>query len=242
MFYGKLPTFDYELFKELLKNEDYDTLIYNCYYSPNQEDIILFLEKHLHSNNVILNYIYVRNSFQLGKFSDPDIVRKCLSIAFRTIFIVVSHINICSEINRKFEILDILVKKYDEKFKNIVTLDIFDFAINHSKKDVLQFIDTMSSNISLVSPLIQNDKKKMLDLPEPHFICNVTAGSWRYPAIKYNKCDEETEKINSEKFIKNYSGRCQKYYDAYQYVSDKLKFCRDDFANNKIFNLGKFFL
>ena len=242
MFYKSSSTFSYDNFKELLLNEDYDNLIYNCYYCTNQEEIIDFLEKHLSSNNFILNYIYIRNSFQLNKFSDPDIVRKCLSLALRTLFIVIAHINICNEINKKFEILDILVKKLDEKFKSYVTIDIFDFATNIMKKDILNFIDTMSSNISLITPNMTYDKKKLLDLPEPHIICNITAGQWRYPAIKYNKCSPEIDKENSERFVKNYSARCQKYYDAYYYLSEKLKNVRNELQNNNNFNLSKYFL
>jgi len=242
MFYSSVSTFSYDDFKEMLQNEDYDKLIYNCYYCTNQEEILGFLERHLNSNNFILNYIYVRNSYQLGKFKDPDVVRKCLSISFRTIFIVVSHINICNEINRKFEVLDILIKKIEEKFKDTITLDVLDFCINLSKKDFLVFIDGMSGNISLVNVPVFQGNKKLLDLPEPQIICNITAGQWRYPAMKYTKFDEETEKSNSEKFIKNYSARCQKYYDAYHYVGEKLKLIRSDFAINHAFNLSKYFL
>lgn len=242
MFYSSVSTFSYDNFRELLQNEDYDKLIYNCYYSSNQEEILNFLEKHLSSNNFIINYIYIRNSFQLGKFKDPDIVRKCLSLAFRTLFIIIAHINICSEINKKFDVLDIYVRKIDEKFKGYVNLDIIDFATNLSKKDILGFIDTMSGNISLISPLIQNDKKKMIDLPEPQIICNISAGQWRYPAMKYTKYSDEIERENSEKFIKNYSERCQKYYNAYQYMSDKLRLVRNDYFADEFFSLSKYFL
>jgi len=243
MFYSFVSTLTYDNFQELLQSENYDKLIYDCYYSSNQEEILGFLERHLYSNNFILNYIYVRNSFQLAKFKDPDIVRKCLSLAFRTILIVISHINICNEINRKFEVLDILIKKFDEKFNGYVTLDIFDFCSNLAKKDFLNFIDTMSGNISL--PQIQlssNDRKKMVDLPEPHIICNITAGQWRYPAMKFNKYSDDIEKENSEKFLKNYSARCQKYYEAYQYISEKFKCIRNEVIANDEMNLSKYFL
>lgn len=240
MIYGLVSTFTYENFKELLDNEDYDNLIYNCYYSNNQEDILLYLEKHLSMNNFIINYIYVRNSHKLGKFSDPDIIRKCLTISLRTIFIVIAHITICSEINKKFEVLDILIKKFEEKFVNCLTLDTFDFCVNLTKKDILSFIDTMSSNISIPNSPIYHSKK-LLDLPEPNYICNISAGAWRYPAMKYTKFSEEIEKQNKDKFVKNYSARCQKYYDAYQYVFDKLKLVRNDMGESG-FNLSKYFL
>ena len=242
MFYNYPSTFSFDDFKESLQKEDYDNFIYNCYFAPNQEEILLFLEKFLNQNNFIINYIYVRNTYKLNKFNDPDIIRKCLSIAIKTIFIVIAHINICSEINKKFDVLDILVKKIDEKFNGYITSDILEFAINHSKKDILSLIDTMSSNIPLTSPNILNDKKKLLDLPEPQIICNISAGSWRYPAIKYNKFTEVMEKENSDKFIKNYSARCQKYYEAYQYVNEKLKLIKNDFSENNKINLSKYFL
>ena len=242
MFYNYPSTFSFDDFKESLQKEEYDNFIYNCYYSQNQEEILLFLEKYLNHNNFIINYIYIRNSHKLNKFSDPDNVRKCFSLALKTIFILISHINICSEINKKFEVLDVLIKKFDEKFSGFITNEIFEFSINHSKKDILAFIDTMSSNISLISPLIHNDKKKFLDLPEPQIICNISAGSWRYPAIKFNKFIDDIEKENSEKFIKNYSTRCQKYYEAYQYISEKFKLVKNELSNNNILNISKYFL
>ena len=236
------PTFSFDDFRESLQKEDYDNFIYNCYYSINQEEILLFLEKYLNQNNFIVNYIYIRNSHKLNKFSDPDNIRKCFSLALKTIFVIISHINICTEINKKFEVLDILIKKFDEKFSGLITKDILDFSINHSKKDILTLIDTMSSNISLISPLIPNDKKKFLDLPEPQIICNISEGSWRYPAIKYVKFSDDIEKENCDKFIKNYSARCQKYYEAYEYINEKFKLVKNDFSNNNNLNLSKYFL
>lgn len=242
MFQG-LTTFTFEEFRELIKKEDFDKLIYNCYYCHNQEDILLYLEKFINQNNFIINYIYIRNNYQLGKFNDPDVVRKCLSLATKTLFIVLAHINICTEINKYFEILGILTKKFDEKFKDYVKKENLQFAINFSKKEVLQFIDTMSGNISIAENNIPgSDKKKMLDLPEPYLICNVQAGAWRYPAIKYNNMGEEQNNINNGKFIKNYSARCQKYYDAYQYLNDKLNLLKNSFDETEKIEFSKFFV
>lgn len=243
MIHGLITTFTLEKFKELLKDEDYDNLIYNCYYCYNQEEILGFLDKHLHLNNFIVNYVYVRNNFQLGKFNDPDVVRKCLTLALKTIFIVLAHINICVEINRNFEILGILVKKFEEKFKEIVRSDNFNFAMNMSKKDILTFIDTMSSNIALADANIPgHDKKKLLDLPEPYLICNCKAGGWRYPAIKYEMVGDDVNRTNGERFVRNYSGRCQKYYEAYHFFGEKLNMLRKDMEERGVMELSKFFL
>jgi len=243
MLHGLRTTFTFDNFKELLKNEDYDSLIYNCYYCFNQEEILGYLDRHLNLNNFIINYVYIRNNYQLGKFSDPDILRKCLSLALKTIFIVLAHINICIEINRNFDILSIIVRKFDEKFKDIVKNDILHFAINNSKKEILCLIDTMSGNIALAdSNLPGTDKRKMLDLPEPYLICNTVAGAWRYPALKYEKVAADVDKANNERFIKNYSARCQKYYEAYQFFGEKLNLCKTYFMENEVFDLIKIFL
>lgn len=240
MFYGRVTTFTYENFKELLDKEDYNNLIYNCYYCSNQPEILGYLEKHLSHNNFIINYIYIRNSFNMGLFSDPDKLRKCSSLAFKTLFTVVCHINIFSELNKHFEVLDILIKKFDEKFNKFVTIDIFDFALNHSKKEMLNFIDTMSANISSSGTIIT--EKKKIDLPEPYLICNVTQGAWRYPAIKYIDKSDLMNIETNQKFIKNYSGRCQKYYEAYQYTCEKFNLVRNELINTNIFSLSKIFL
>lgn len=239
MFYGLITNFTYDNFRELLEQKDYDNFIYNCYYCFNQDEILDYLEKTLHTNNFVVNYIYIRNRYQLGHFKDPDVVRKCLSLAFRTIFIVMSHINICNEINKKFDILDVLIRKFEDKFKSYVTADIVEFSINLAKKDFLTFVDQMSSNITANgSPIIG---KKNLDLPEPQLICNFIEGAWRYPALKYIKLDENSEKENENKFIKNYSARCQKYYDAYQYTLDKLRKILLEYESNGVFDMVKYF-
>ena len=76
-----------------------------------------------------------------------------------------------------------------------------------------------------------------MDLPEPYIICNVSRGKWRYPAIKYESRElGENERLN-RKFVSNYSGRCQRYYDAYRYVDERLKRVVVDFTVNGRLNL-----
>ena len=85
MLFGYYKHFAYEDFKQYLLDKKYNELINGCYYSPNQADIIGYLEDHLHLNNFIINYVYVRNHYQNGNFKNKDIVKKCLSIALKTI-------------------------------------------------------------------------------------------------------------------------------------------------------------
>lgn len=236
--FSYFTTFTNNEFKELLAKEDYNNLIYKCYYSYNQKDILEFLEKHLNINNIIINYIYIRNNHKLGKFNDPDVLRKCATIAIKTIFIIVSHINICIEINKNFPVLQLFLKRFDDKFQGVMTLDIFDFAVNQAKKDILNFIDGMTSNINLVNSPTINEIKKRLDLPEPYIICNINGGGWRYPAITYvERTQEENGNLNS-KFISNYSARCQKYYEAYQYASDKFNLIRANYVEKQVLSLA----
>ena len=232
MLYGLFTTFGLEDFKKLLAEEKYDNLIYNCYYCYNQEEILGFLEKHLSMNNFILNYIYIRNSHKMGLFRDKDIVRKCLTLAFRTIYIIISQINLCLEINRKFEVLEIIMRKFTEKFTGYIDEELLEFAMNQSKKEILNFIDAMSANIGIDGGAMN---KKYLDFPEPYIIVKISAGPWRYPALKYN--ENEDEKLK-EKFVRNYSARCQRYYDAYQYTNEKLKEVFNDFKETGKFNLS----
>ena len=243
MLYGYFTTFTLEDFKKLLKEEKYDELIYNCYYCNNQEDILGYLEKHLSMNNFILNYVYIRNNYQQGHFEDRDVLRKCLTLAFRTIYILVCHINLYGDINKRFEVLEIICNKFDEKFRQYVDLEVLKFAVEQSKKDMLNFVDAMSVNINVNgSPLLVNDKKKYLDLPEPYIIFNIKRGSWRYPALKYEvKTQEENQRLNNL-FFSNYSGRCQRYYESFQLVNEKLKSLFLYFEKQNEFSLTRMFV
>ena len=114
MLYGLITTFTLDDFRRLLKEERYDDLIYNCYYCNNQEEILGFLEKHLSMNNFILNYVYIRNSYKLGYFGDKDILRKCFTLALRTIHILAMHISLCEDLNRNFEVFWLILEKFEE--------------------------------------------------------------------------------------------------------------------------------
>ena len=221
MLYGLITTFTLDDFKQLLREERYDDLIYNCYYCNNQEEILGFLEKHLSLNNFILNYVYIRNCYKLGYFSDKEILRKCFTLALRTVHIIAMHINLSEELNRKFEVFGLVLDKFEEKFGDYIDDDVIKFGVEHSKREILNFVDAMSININVGGSPVS--KKKMLDLPEPYIICNITRGSWRYPALKYESKGVEYDRRMNERFVSNYSGRCQRYYDAYRYVNERLK-------------------
>ena len=72
MFFGYYKNFAYEDFKQYLLDKKYNELINGCYYSSNQEDILGYLESHLHLNHFIINYVYVRNHYQNGNFKNKD--------------------------------------------------------------------------------------------------------------------------------------------------------------------------
>jgi len=230
MLHGLITTFTFEDFKRLLHEEKYNELIYNCYYCSNKTDIILFLEKHLHLNNLIINYVYIRNNYKIGNFSNKDILTKCLILAYKTIYIIVCHISLCIDINIHFDILNIILRKFEEKFRGYVDGHIIEYAMNQSNKEMLQFIDAMSQNITY-----PNENKIYLDLPNPELVSNIIEGRWSYPSLYY------IENKRCIKFIKNYSGRCQKYYESYQYVSEKLKKVFDNYLEYKVFEVSKYF-
>jgi hypothetical protein len=230
MFYGYYKNFSYDEFKQNLMDRKYNELINGCYYSPNKDDILGYLENNLHLNNFIINYVYIRNHYQNGNFKNTDIVKKCLVIAFKTIYILFCHIHLCLDINRQFDIIQLILRKFEEKFRGYVDDNCIDFALSESNKEILEFIDKMSGNIQFPS-----DKKKYIDLPDPDLICHIVEGSWRYPALYYQV------DMRDIKFIRNYSGRCQKYYEAFQYVSDRLRKVMDNFICSKIFELVHFF-
>lgn len=237
MLYGLITTFTMDDFKRLLTEEKYAELIYNCYYCNNQDEILKFLEKHLSMNNFILNYVYIRNCHKMGYFSDRDIVKKCFTLALRTVHILAMQINLSNDLNRKFDVLDIILGKFDEKFGAYVDESVIKFGLENSKREMLNFVDAMSINID-VNGSPTDRKKKFLDLPEPYILCNVSKGSWRYPALNYvSKGKEEDRRLN-ERFVNNYSGRCQRYYDAYRYMNEKLYGLLDDFMCKGRLNLS----
>lgn len=240
MLYGLITTFTLDDFQRLLREEKYDDLIYNCYYCNNQEEILGFLEKHLSMNNFIVNYVYIRNSHRMGYFSDKDILKKCFTLALRTVHILAMQINLSEELNRKFDVLGIVLDKFDEKFGVYMDEEVLKFGVEHSKKEMLNFVDAMSININ-VNGSPQCSKKKYLDLPEPYIICNVSRGAWRYPALKYESKGVDMDREINRRFISNYSGRCQRYYDAYRYVNEKVKKLVMDFSLTGKLGLKKAF-
>lgn len=230
MFYGYYKNFSYEDFKQYLLDKNYNDLINNCYYSPNKDDIFGYLETHLQLNNFIINYVYVRNHYQYGNFKNKDILKKCLMIALKTIYILFCHVHLCLDIHRQFKVVEIIIRKFEEKFRGYVDDECMDYALAESNKQMLQFIDEMSGHIQY-----QVDKNKFIDLPEPDLICHIVEGSWRYPSLYYQV------DMRDIKFIRNYTGRCQKYYEAFQYVSDRLKKVMDNYICSKQFELVHFF-
>lgn len=228
----------FEEFFKLLKEEKYDELIDKCYYSENQLEIIGFLEKFLSMNSIIVNYIYIRNCHRANMFETEAILKKCFAIALRTVYITIMQINTCLEINKSFIFLDILLKKIDEKFGSYMTTELLEYGMKHAKKDILNFIDAMTMNINEQNSPTTGNINKKLDLPEPYILYNISEGSWRYPALKYNYGMREELK---HKFINNYGGRCQKYYDAYHYTVDKLNQFQLKYILNNNFNLYEYF-
>jgi hypothetical protein len=230
MLFGYYKNFAYEDFKQYLIDKNYNELINGCYYSSNQEEILEYLENNLKMNHFIINYVYVRNHYQNGNFKNKDIVKKCLLVAFKTIYIIFCHMHLCLDINREFKVLEIILRKFEEKFRAYVDDECMDYAITESNKQILEFIDNMSSKIQF-----QVDKNKYIDLPEPDLICNIVEGSWRYPCLYYQV------NLKDIKFIRNYTGRCQKYYEAFQYVTDRMKKVMDNFICSKKLELVHFF-
>jgi hypothetical protein len=230
MFFGYYNFFAYEDFKQYLLDKEYNQLINWCYYGKNKDDILGYLENHLHLNHFIINYVYIRNNYQNGNFKNKDIVKKCLLLAFKTIYIIFCHMNLCLDINREFKVLEIILRKFEEKFRGYIDDECMDYAISESNKQILEFIDKMSENIQY-----HVDKKKYIDLPDPDLICHIVEGSWRYPSLYYQN------DVRDIRFIRNYSGRCQKYYEAFTYVTEKMKKVMDNYICLKKLELVHFY-
>jgi len=230
MFFRYYKNFTYDEFKQYLLEKKYNELINCCYYSPNQNEILEYLESNLNMNHFIINYVYVRNNYQMGNFKNKDIIKKCLLVALKTIYIIFCHVHICLDIHREFKVIELIIRKFEEKFRGYVDDECMEYAFAESNKQILEFIDAMSGNIQF-----QVDKKKYIDLPEPDLICHIVEGSWRYPSLYYQV------DLRDIKFIRNYTGHCQKYYEAYQYVSDRLKKVIDNYICSKRLELVHFF-
>ena len=230
MFFNYYKNFTYDEFKQYLLEKKYNELINGCYYSPNQNEILEYLESHLNMNHFIINYVYVRNNYQMGNFKNKDIVKKCLLVALKTIYIIFCHVHLCLDIHREFKVIELIIRKFEEKFRGYVDDECMEYAFAESNKQILEFIDSMSNKIQF-----QVDKTKYIDLPEPDLICHIVEGSWRYPSLYYQV------DLRDIKFIRNYTGHCQKYYEAFQYVSDRMKKVIDNYICSKRLELVHFF-
>lgn len=230
MFFRYYKNFTSDEFKQYLLEKKYNELINCCYYSPNQNEILEYLESHLNMNHFIINYVYVRNNYQMGNFKNKDIVKKCLLVALKTIYIIFCHVHLCLDIHREFKVIELIIRKFEEKFRGYVDDECMEYAFAESNKQILEFIDAMSNKIQF-----QVDKKKYIDLPEPDLICHIVEGSWRYPSLYYQV------DLRDIRFIRNYTGHCQKYYEAYQYVSDRMKKVIDNYICSKRLELVHFF-
>ena len=132
------------------------------------------------------------------------------------------------EINKSFDIVNILTAKYDEKFKDYLTVKIFEDYYQKYMNILFKF--KVKYNI-IHTPISS--------FPEP-WTYNCSRGGWGESAIQCYY-DEEEIKYVKKNFIETYSDACQKRFVAFEQSKEKIKLILENFKKNKILELEKGF-
>ena len=104
-----------------LKIQNYSYVIQTLYTSNNNEAYEWALKK-CDEGHIPLWYFLVR-SYHISKFDNNryDTIRQAFKMALKSLILSIIHISCCNEINKSFEIVNILSNKYDEKFRGYLT-------------------------------------------------------------------------------------------------------------------------
>ena len=204
---------DIEKLNDELKNQNYSYIIQTLY-SSDPNIAYEWTLKQCDEGHVPLWYFLVR-SYHLSKFDNnrSDTVRQAFIMALKSIILAMIHISCCNEINKTFEIVNILSYKYDEKFKGYLTENIFEECI----KEVYEYFD---QKFKIDIRNIDNSEPKS-DFPNPYWIYNCIKGGWRQSAIQCHYNQSELEYIK-KKFINNYSDSCEKRFLAFEQSKEKI--------------------
>jgi hypothetical protein len=223
---------DIETLDQYLKNQNYSNII-KILYNSNSNDAYEWTLKNCEDGHVPLLYFLVR-SYHLTKFDNNryDTIRCAFKMALKSIIMGMIHISTCIEINKSFDIVNILTAKYDEKFRDYLTVKIFEDCLS----EVYEFFDLkFKSEIQNI-----DSSTPVSSFPEPHWTYNCSRGGWGESAIQ---CYYDEEEINYVKknFIETYSDACQKRFIAFEQSKEKIKLILENLKKNNILELEKGF-
>ena len=223
---------DTETLNQELINQNYSNIIKTLYKADTNEAYEWTL-KNCEDGHVPLLYFLVR-SYHLSKFDNNryDTIRCAFKMALKSIIMSMIHISTCIEINKSFDIVNILTSKYDEKFKDYLTIQIFEDCLS----EVYEYFDTKFKKE--IQNIDSSDPKSCF--PEPYWTYNCSRGGWGQSAIQCYYDDEEINYIKKN-FMDNYSEACQKRFIAFEQSKEKIKLIFDNFKKNKILELEKGF-
>ena len=153
-------------------------------------------------------------------------------MALKSIIMSMIHISTCIEVNKSFDIVNILTSKYDEKFKDYLTVKIFEDCLI----DVYEYFD-----LKFKKEIQDIDSSDPISVfPEPYWSYNCSKGGWGQSAIQCYYNEEEINYIKKH-FIENYSDACQKRFIAFEQSKEKIKLILDNLKSNDILELEKGF-
>ena len=223
---------DIESLDSDLKKQNYSYIISTLYKSDKNKAYEWTLKK-CENGHIPLWYYLVR-SYHLTKFDNNryDTIRLAFKMALKSIIMAMIHISTCNEINKSFDIVNILTNKYDEKFKDYLTSDIFEDCLN----DVYEYFDNkFKKEIQQI-----DNKEQVSSFPLPYWTYNCSKGGWGQSAIQCYYNEEEINYIKKN-FIENYSDACQKRFVAFEQSKEKIKIILDNLKKNKYLELEKGF-
>ena len=153
-------------------------------------------------------------------------------MALKSIIMAMIHISTCIEINKSFDIVNILTTKYDEKFKDYLTEKIFEDCLS----EVYEFFD-QKFKVEIQNIDSSNPKSSF---PDPYWTYNCSRGGWGQSAIQ---CYYDENEINyiKKNFMDNYSEACQKRFIAFEQSKEKIKLILDNLKKNNVLELEKGF-
>jgi hypothetical protein len=223
---------DTETLNQDIKTQNYSNIIKTLYHA-NCNDSYEWTLKNCEDGHVPLWYFLVR-SYHLTKFDNNryDTIRCAFKMALKSIIMSMIHISTCIEVNKSFDIVNILTSKYDEKFKDYLTVKIFEDCLI----DVYEYFD-----LKFKKEIQDIDSSDPISVfPEPYWSYNCSKGGWGQSAIQCYYNEEEINYIKKH-FIENYSDACQKRFIAFEQSKEKIKLILDNLKSNDILELEKGF-
>ena len=224
-----------EEFEKLLLETEYNKLIPKLYYSDNQEEILKWCESVNANHYVPLLYFLIRHYSNNNQLYNSEKLNYSLRYMFRAIYLCVMHIRTYKEINKEFQLLHILCKKIPIRLQDFVNEQVLYDTFNVEKDYITKIVEEQSSKIC---PGFVEDNS----IPDPYFIYNCRAGYPSYPAICVDNVSEQKKEEIKSKFVNNFGGRMQRYYEAIMYCNEKFRKVLTNFEKSRKLELEKFFL